>query len=189
MTNEKTSKSTRRAPNVLITGVPGTGKTTLAEALSEALGASVARVDVNALARAREFFLEYDDEMDTHVLDEDALLDEMESELAKTIDGGCVVDYHSCELFPERWFDLVVCLTCASDTATLYERLEKRGYGERKIRENVECDIFQVVVEEAKDSYENVWVRENKTLEEMEATTREVAAWFNARVEERKKQG
>ena len=90
---------------------------------------------------------------------------------------GCVVDYHSCELFPERWFDRVCALTCVEQTATLYERLSDRGYSEKKIRENVECDIFQVVVEEAKDSFENVTVRSNATLDDMEETVRELAEW------------
>jgi hypothetical protein len=34
------------------------------------------------------------------------------------------VDYHSCDFFPERWFDLVVVLQ--TDNTILYERLEKR---------------------------------------------------------------
>ena len=68
-------------------------------------------------------------------------------------------------------------LTCVEQTATLYERLSDRGYSEKKIRENVECDIFQVVVEEAKDSFENVTVRSNATLDDMEETVRELAEW------------
>jgi adenylate kinase len=92
-----------------------------------------------------------------------------------------VVDYHSCELFPERWFDLVTCLTLVDDTATLYDRLAARGYSEKKIRENVECDIFQVVVEEAKEAYEEVWVRANADADAMEATVEEIAAWCESR--------
>ena len=41
-------------------------------------------------------------------------------------DGGTVVEYHSCDFFPERWFDLVVVLT--TDNASLYDRLAARGY-------------------------------------------------------------
>jgi adenylate kinase len=39
-------------------------------------------------------------------------------------EGGNVVDYHSCELFPERWFDLV--LVTRVDNTTLYDRLTER---------------------------------------------------------------
>lgn len=38
--------------------------------------------------------------------------------------GGNVVDYHGCDFFPERWFDLVIVLQ--TDNTVLYERLEKR---------------------------------------------------------------
>jgi len=72
-------------------------------------------------------------------------------------------------------------LTCVEDTKTLYERLESRGYSEKKIRENVECDIFQVVVEEAKEAYDEVWTRNNASLDDLERNVEEIAEWFEAR--------
>jgi adenylate kinase len=38
--------------------------------------------------------------------------------------GGCIIDFHSCDFFPERWFDLVVVLR--TDNDVLFGRLEKR---------------------------------------------------------------
>ena len=49
------------------------------------------------------------------------VIDELEP-LVST--GGVILDWHSCELFPERWIDLVVVLRC--DHTKLWERLEKR---------------------------------------------------------------
>lgn len=40
-------------------------------------------------------------------------------------------------------FDLVVVLRCSTDA--LWSRLEQRHYTEAKIKENVECEIFQTV--------------------------------------------
>lgn len=51
----------------------------------------------------------------------DQLLDELEDVLKE---GGKVVDFHTCEIFPERWFDLVLVLR--TETAPLYDRMEKR---------------------------------------------------------------
>ena len=82
------------------------------------------------------------------MLDEDKLLDAMEPVLSA---GGCIVDHHGCDLFPERWFDLVVVLR--ADNAVLYERLTARGYAGRKLDENMESEIMQVVLEEARESY------------------------------------
>lgn len=38
--------------------------------------------------------------------------------------GGNVVDFHTCGLFPERWFDLIVVLR--TDNAVLFDRMTKR---------------------------------------------------------------
>jgi adenylate kinase len=49
------------------------------------------------------------------------LLDALEEEAEA---GGCIIDWHACDLFPERWIDLVVVLRV--DTKTLYDRLKAR---------------------------------------------------------------
>ena len=122
-----TTAETRARPFILVTGVPGAGKTTLADALATRIDAK--RIDVGALCAREGFHGAYVEDADTHELDEDALLDRMEDLLEGHAARGeaCVVDYHSCELFPERWFDLVTCLTLVDDTATLYDRLAARG--------------------------------------------------------------
>jgi len=106
-----------------------------------------------------------DEEYQCFVLDEDKLLDEMEVMLQ---DGFRVVDYHSSELFPERWFDLVVVLR--TDNTVLYGRLEARGYSDAKIQENVECEIMQVPVDEAREAYKPEIIVEltSNTLDDME---------------------
>jgi hypothetical protein len=40
-----------------------------------------------------------------------------------------------------------------ADNTVLYERLEKRGYPQAKVQENVQCEIMMVLLEEARDSY------------------------------------
>lgn len=49
------------------------------------------------------------------------LLDEIEDEVKE---GGCIIDWHVCDLFPKSWIDLVVVLR--ADSTILYDRLEKR---------------------------------------------------------------
>lgn len=170
------SKPQRRTrPNVLITGTPGTGKSSLAERLAGAC--SLFQYDVSKVAKAENLCESYDESMDTHVIEEDKVLDHMEERLG-TNEGGVVVDYHSCDLFPERWFDLVVVLTC--DNSVLYDRLQSRGYSEKKIRENVECEIFQTVLEEARESYhENITrVCPSNDIEEMEMNEKDIVQWI-----------
>ena len=83
-------------------------------------------INVSTFIVEKGFHAGKDTEFDTYILDEDSedqLLDEMETMLKE---GGCVVDYHCCELFPERWFDLVMVLR--ADNTILYDRLKGRGY-------------------------------------------------------------
>ena len=49
------------------------------------------------------------------------VVDEIEDQMSE---GGNVVDYHGCDFFPERWFDIVFVLR--TNNTTLYERLEQR---------------------------------------------------------------
>lgn len=68
-------------------------------------------------------------------------------------EGGNVAEYHSSEFFPERWFDAVFVVRC--DTNILFKRLEERGYNAKKIQNNVEYEIFQMALDEAKSSYKD----------------------------------
>ena len=120
------------------------------------------------------------------------LLDELELVVA---DGGVILDWHTCEPFPERWVDLVVVLRC--DHSKLWERLEKRysqsfltdivvlcwlssGYALKKIQENNEAEIMQVVLEEAQLSYapEIVIELSSETSEDLESNVERILKWI-----------
>jgi adenylate kinase len=155
-------------PNVLITGTPGTGKSALSAMVEQELG--LKHLEIGKIVKENNFFSEFDTELDTHVIeenDEDRLLDHLEPLM---VEGGKVVDYHSCELFPERWFAHVIVLR--TSTETLFERLTARGYSDRKREENMEAEICAVVEDEALNSYavSVVHVRDSNTLDEMAAT-------------------
>ena len=82
--------------------------------------------------------------------------------------GGIILEFHSCDFFPERWFQLVVLLRC--DNTQLYDRLKERGYNEKKITENIECEILDVLKEEVESSYKEEIVIElpSSTVENMQ---------------------
>ena len=58
----------------------------------------------------------YDEEFQTHILDEDKLCDLLEPICEQ---GGTIIDFHSCEIFPERWFELVSNLLCSCSQCSL----------------------------------------------------------------------
>jgi adenylate kinase len=98
-------------------------------------------------------------------------------------DGGNLVDYHNCDFFPERWFDYVVVLQ--TDNSVLYDRLTNRGYMGRKLQNNMECEIFQVLLEDAHEFYNVDIVRAlpSNTIEDMsnnvEIVSGLIRAWGN----------
>lgn len=135
---------------------------------------------VGDLVKENKFYDGRDEELDSYYLDEDKVLDHMET-LFKECDDegtGIICDYHACELFPERWFDLVLVLR--TNTTVLFDRLAKRDYSEKKRAENLECEIMQVVLDEAKEAYEQEVVHEvqSNTIEEMEANIDRVEGWI-----------
>jgi adenylate kinase len=59
----------RKIPNILVTGTPGTGKTTTSELIAEATG--LTHVNVGDLVKQKQLHEGYLEEFDTHILDED----------------------------------------------------------------------------------------------------------------------
>ncbi|XP_075249442.1 adenylate kinase isoenzyme 6-like [Convolutriloba macropyga] len=148
-----TTPETRTLPNILICGTPATGKSTLSQTLQEQLSTSLpdfTYINVGDVAKEFSCLDEWDEEFQCHVLNEDLLLDELEPRMHP---GGNIVDYHGCEFFPERWFDLVVVLRCS--TEILFDRLKSRGYNEKKLSSNLDSEIFQTILEEAQSSYKH----------------------------------
>ncbi|KAJ4353846.1 factor activating pos9 [Didymosphaeria variabile] len=138
----------RQNPNIVITGTPGVGKTTHAEQLAQSLGFT--HVSVNQIVKDEGYHEGKDEELGSWVVDEDKLLDHLEG-TGISEKGGYILDWHACELFPERWIDLVIVLRC--DSTILYDRLTARGYKGKKLEENMDSEIMQVLLDEARESY------------------------------------
>jgi broad-specificity NMP kinase len=109
-------------PNILITGTPGTGKTTLASAVATRSG--LQHLELSKLIQEKDLHDGRDEEFDTFIMNDDKVLDYMEDELKIHTARNFIVDFHSSEFFPERWFDLVIVLRVGNDT--LFPRLVAR---------------------------------------------------------------
>ncbi|EHA99696.1 Adenylate kinase isoenzyme 6 [Heterocephalus glaber] len=177
--------------NILITGTPGVGKTTLGKELASRSGpkyinvGDVARevIEVFAVLSSEvrlitsdvwALYNGYDEESECPILDEEKVVDELENQMAE---GGVTVDYHGCDFFPERWFHAVFVLR--TDNSILYKRLETRGYNEKKLGDNIECEIFQVLYEEAMLSYKEDTVHQlpSNKPEELEDNRNQILRW------------
>jgi adenylate kinase len=160
----------------LITGTPGTGKTTLAERVCQET--SLTMISVNELVKARGLHEGRDEEFDALVIDEDRVVDEMDDNMSLPSGGFCV-DYHGCDFFPERWFDLVVVLR--TDNTTLFDRLTERGYSDKKRTENIDAEIMQVLLDQARESYRPEIVVElpSSTVDDLDANLLKIVEYVN----------
>ncbi|KAL9919895.1 adenylate kinase isoenzyme 6 [Glossina fuscipes fuscipes] len=163
-------------PNILITGTPATGKSYLCERLAEQL--KLRWLNCSELAKKHNLIEEYDEEYDCPILDEDKLMDYLEPLMQQ---GGNIVEYHGCDFFPERWFEAVFVTTC-SNTALFFDRLKERNYNDKKLKSNIECEIFGIVLEEAKNSYKSdiVYQLANETKQEAEENLKTIKNWYKA---------
>ncbi|KAK1267025.1 hypothetical protein QJS04_geneDACA000305 [Acorus gramineus] len=163
----------RQKPNVLVTGTPGTGKTTTSSLVAEATG--LRHIEVGDLVRRKNLHNGWDENFDCHVINEDLVCDELEDMM---YEGGNIVDYHGCDFFPERWFDRVVVLQ--TNNSILHDRLTSRGYSGVKLTNNIECEIFQMLLEDARISYaEDIVVTlQSDSVEDISSNVSVLTEWI-----------
>jgi adenylate kinase len=73
------------------------------------------------------------------------------------------------DFFPERYFQRVLVLR--TENSVLWNRLTSRGYSAEKVQENVQAEIMQVILEEAREAYKPELVLEvrNDNIQQLQA--------------------
>ncbi|CEP03388.1 Adenylate kinase isoenzyme 6 like protein [Plasmodiophora brassicae] len=166
--------TTRRLPNILITGTPGCGKTTTCEMVCNATG--LAHMNVGDIVKTFNCHQGRDATFDCLLLDDEKLLSVITPQLQK---GGNVCDFHTPYVFPEELIDIVLVLR--TDNTILYNRLEQRRYAQNKISENIEAEIMQVVLDESRESFDPAIVHElrSDTVDDLEANVTRIVSWLD----------
>lgn len=130
---------------IIVSGTPGTGKSTLAIKLAKEKG--YYRLDLHQ--HYKELSVGYDKPSKSYVIDEKKFLNLIKKEIkAHSKEKGIIIDTHISHLLPKRMVDLCIITKC-SNLKELEKRLKKRKYSKAKIRENLDCEIFQVCLGEA----------------------------------------
>jgi len=142
---------------LIVTGTPGTGKTTLSKKLAEKLGFDY--LDANKVIKKYNISEGYDKRRKTKIIDTKklnvALIKEINDYNKKT-KLGIIIDSHLSHYLPRRHVDL--CIVAKCDLKELENRLRTKKYSKEKIRENLDAEIFDVCLNEAKENRHKVVV-------------------------------
>lgn len=147
-TNKKQKMKKAKMKIIIVTGTPGTGKTTIAEKTAKEKGYIL--INVNKLIEEKNLSEGYDKEKQCAIIDVKKLneiLINLFDFYRKKNKKGLVIDSHLSHYLPSKYVDLCVVTKC--DLGKLRKRLEKRRYFESKIRENLDAEIFDVCYNEA----------------------------------------
>jgi len=157
---------------IAVSGTPGTGKTTLSKKLAKKL--NFIYLDFNETIKKYKLSEGYDKARDTKIVDVKKLNNAFIKEIStiknllnktsinkklskhsnKKIKKGIIIDSHLSHYLPKRYVDLCIVTKC--DLKVLKKRLKKKKYSKEKIRENLDAEIFDICLNEAKESRHKV---------------------------------
>jgi adenylate kinase len=144
------SKSTLKSIITIVTGTPGTGKTTVAKRLAKKHNATY--IDVNEVIKEHKLGKDYDKARNVKIIDTKKLnhyLIKIIKE-AKANKESLIIDSHLSHYLPKENVD--ICIVTKTTLRKLQNRLKKRKYSKAKIQENMECEIFDICLMEAKEA-------------------------------------
>ncbi len=144
---------------IIVTGVPGTGKTTLSKLLAKKL--NFYYLDVNKLISRYKLSEGYDKKRRAKIIDTNKLNNKLIAEIKNFKRQnekykGIIIDSHLSHYLPRKYADFCIVTKC--DIKELNKRLKKKKFHESKIKENIEAEIFDVCFNEAKRKKHNIIV-------------------------------
>lgn len=141
---------------IIVTGTPGTGKTALSKKLAKKL--AFRYLDVGSIIKKCNFSEDYDEKRKTHIVDAKKLNRELVREImnCKKTEKGVIIDSHLSHHLPKKYVDLCIVTKC--NLRVLEKRLRKKKYFKAKIRENMDVEIFDVCLNEAKENKHKIFI-------------------------------
>jgi adenylate kinase len=130
-----------------VTGTPGTGKTTVAKKIAKLMKADY--VDVNTVIKSNKLSEGYDRKRRCKIID----VKKLNKCLGKIIEKSnrfTVIDSHLSHYLPKEL--VLKCIVTKCNLKLLSMRLKRRGYPTAKVKENLECEIFDICLNEAQEA-------------------------------------
>ena len=137
---------------ICVSGSVGSGKTNLSKKLAKSLNFEY--IDVTKEIKKNKLSEGFDKEKDCLIMDEKKLIRFLVEKIKKG--KNLVIDSIFAHLVPKKYVDLCIITTC--DISELKKRLKKRKYYSKKIKDNLEVEIFDSFVIEAKEKKHNLLI-------------------------------
>ena len=138
---------------IVISGTPGTGKSTLAKLISKKSNFKL--LDIKKFIKDNKLNESYDKIRRCYIIDVKKFIKILINEIKK-INKNLIIDSHLGHFLPRKFVSLCIITKC--DLKVLKKRLLKRKYNKLKIKENLESEIFNVCLNEAKKLKHNILV-------------------------------
>ncbi len=135
---------------ICISGSVGTGKTTIAKKISKLLNYEYINIKSFAKKNKLGSYNKKVYEIDVKKLNKKLI------DLIKKSKKNLIIDGHLSHYLPKKYVDLCIITKC--DIKKLKNRLKKRNYSKEKIRENLDVEIFDVCLVEAKEKKHKIIV-------------------------------
>lgn len=137
---------------IIVTGSVGTGKTKLAKALAKKL--KYKYLNPKTIFKKYNLIQGYDKKLKSNIIN----IKKLNKVLIKIIkeNKNLVIDSHLSHYLPNKYVDLCIVTKC--DLKTLKKRLIERKYSKEKIRVNLDCEIFDVCLMEARENKHKILI-------------------------------
>lgn len=132
---------------IVVSGSVGTGKTFVAKKLAKKY--NLVYFDINDFIKRYKLYDYYDKKRETYVVDTEMLIPMLVKAIKDLKKFTIIFDGHFSHYIPDKYVKL--CIICKCNLKVLEKRLEKRRYSKTKVRENLDVEIFDVILNEAKE--------------------------------------
>ena len=135
---------------IIITGPPGTGKTTVTKILKNKINAKL--ISINSLLESYDLTLGTDEVRGYKIVDTIEMIPIVNKIRKECGDNLLIFEGHLAQDYPSS--DMVVVLRCNPDI--LKKRLDSRNWPEKKVKENVSAEILGVCTSESYETYGDI---------------------------------
>jgi adenylate kinase len=137
--------------NAVLTGTPGTGKTSVAKLVAKSYG--LTHLDLNKAIKEMRLYSGYDAKRKSYIADMKKVKEYVS--VFERKNKNTLIDGHLAHMLPDKLVDAVIVLRC--EPSALKKRLTKRRWSRLKVTENAEAEMIGIIAYEARQNHRKVF--------------------------------